>query len=74
MKLFILSAAVADADALSASAAAARESGRHARGDAGANVQTRVNGAYSAKDDDGWTIRGGSGRRLTVGLGDKLGL
>jgi len=64
MNIRTLAAVAAAATALSATAAAAQDSSWYVRGDVGANLQSEVNGAHTAKGDSGWTIGGAVGREV----------
>ncbi|MDB5426402.1 MAG: hypothetical protein JWR47_1342 [Phenylobacterium sp.] len=63
-----LAAVVVGATALSATAAAAQDSSWYVRGDAGANFQSEINGARTAKGDSGWTVSGAVGREIADGF------
>ena len=56
------------ATALSATAAAAQDSGWYVRGDVGGNFQSEINGRASAKGDTGWTVSGAVGRQIADGF------
>jgi OOP family OmpA-OmpF porin len=68
MNMRALTAVAVAATALSATAAAAQDSGWYVRGDVGGNFQSEINGRSSAKGDTGWTVSGAVGRRIGDGF------
>jgi opacity protein-like surface antigen len=68
MNMRALTAVAVAATALSATAAAAQDSGWYVRGDVGGNFQSEINGRSSAKGDTGWTVSGAVGRQIGDGF------
>ncbi len=62
MHIATLATAVLAATALTATAAAAQDANWYVKGDVGANFQSEINGAHTAKGNSGWTISGAAGR------------
>jgi OOP family OmpA-OmpF porin len=68
MNMRTLTAVAVGAVALSATAAAAQDAGWYVRGDVGANLQSEINGARTAKGDSGWAVSGSVGRQIADGF------